>query len=359
MRALLLKFFEKVGKSQEIELYLNKFRLIPRSRFAIIRIAYNVLENQLSEIAENIAFMQQMGIYPVLLLDLKTTEYSEFSVAPISDTMAGRRFAPIANRFAEAIKSYGGSAEIVDNAVDVTSTRVSKWEIHRHVIESALSRDSLPIIMPFGRRSRRRVFVNADELGRLLIEELNPVKFIFITENGGISDKNDQVLPFLNLSQRKEWIHVKDEMKPILKEVRILLKKSPDCAVIFTAPENLLKEIFTVKGSGTFVKKYSIIATSKIKELDQERMRTLLEDAFGKILVDDFFEEKIKMIFVEKDYEGVAIIKKVRGIPYLDKIAVATTEEGTGLGRSLWQKVAEMYPKLIWRSLPTNPLSSF
>ena len=65
------------------------------------------------------------------------------------------------------------------------------------------------------------------------------------------------------------------------------------------------------------------------------------------------------MVLFEKNYEGVAIIKKIRGIPYLDKIAVAKTSEGTGLGRSLWQKVADLYPKMVWRSTPTNPLSSF
>lgn len=359
MRNLLLKFFEKVGKSQEIELFIQRFNVVPRNQFAVLRVSTHVIETQLEDIAESLSFMQHMGIYPVVILDMKNDSYSDSVQSPISDSAAGKLFMPTATRLIEALTRYGGEAEIVENIVDVTSPRPSNWTLDHEPINGVLEMDRLPIISPFGRRNRRRVFVNAEELSHLLVHELNPIKYILITEVGGILDQNDAILPFLNLSQRKEWSHVKTEMKPIVREVRQVLKKSPDCAAIFTSPDNLLKEIFTIKGSGTFVKKYAITATSKMADLDIDRMKSLLEDAFKKTLVDDFFEDKIKMVLIEKNYEGVAIIKKIRGIPYLDKIAVAKTSEGTGLGRSLWQKVVEQYPKLVWRSTPVNPLASF
>jgi acetylglutamate kinase len=351
MRNLLFKFFEKVGKSQEIELFIQRFKVIPREQFAVLRVSYRVIETQMVDLAESLAFMQHMGIFPVVILDLKA--------ASVSDYVAGKRFAPAAVQFIDALSEFGGTGEIVTHAVDATSPRPSNWTFDLDRLKEVLDQDALPIISPFATRNRRRIFINAEELSHLLIQELNPIKYILITEDGGILDKSDQILPFLNLSQRKEWSHVKDEMKPMLREIRVVLKKAPDCAAIFTSPQNLLKEIFTIKGSGTFVKKYVIAATSKVADLDLDRLKQLLEDAFDKHLVDDFFEEKIKMILFEKNYEGVAIIKKVRGIPYLDKIAVAKTSEGTGLGRSLWQKVFELYPKLIWRSAPSNPMASF
>jgi hypothetical protein len=359
MRNLLLNFFEKVGKSQEIDLFVQRFTVVPRNQFAVLRISHHVIENELDDIAQSLAFMQHMGIYPVIILDMKTDTYSDTLQAAISDSAAGKRFMPAATLLIETIATYDGHAEIVENIVDVTSPRPSNWTLDQEAIDGVLSMGRIPIISAFGRRNRRRVFVNAEELSRLLVHKLNPIKYILMTETGGILDQNDSVLPFLNLSQRKEWSHVKAEMKPIVREVRLILKKTPDCAAIFTSPQNLLKEIFTVKGSGTFVKKYTIASTSKMADLDTARLKDLLEDAFGKTLVEDFFEEKIKMVLFEKNYEGVAIIKKIRGIPYLDKIAVAKTSEGTGLGRSLWQKVADLYPKLVWRSTPVNPLSSF
>jgi|GEM_PF-1096682 len=359
MNNLLLKFFEKVGTTEEIELFANRFQTIPRHQFAVVRISFYVVEHELAEIAESLAFMQHMGIYPVVVLDLKTTSYSDVDPLPISDTLAGKRFTPVANRFVNQLEKFGGSGEILENIVDVTSQRVSHWSINNELITDVLAQRKLPIISPFTRRNRRRVFVDAEELCTLLVQELNPLKYVLITEVGGILDENDQILPFLNLSQRREWSHVKVEMKPIVRAVRNILKKSPDSAAIFTSSKNLLQEIFTIKGRGTFVKKYMIAATSRISDLDTHRLKKLLETAFGKVLVDDFFEEKIKMVVYEKNYEGVAIIKKVKGIPYLDKIAVDKTEEGTGLGRSLWQKVAELYPKLIWRATTVNPLNSF
>ncbi len=351
MRNLLLKFFEKVGKSQEIELFIQRFKTVPRGQFAVLRINHTILRDQMDDIAESLAFIQQMGIFPIMVLDVKDGD--------VSDHVAGRRFWPIADRLVAAISAHSGDASVVEWAIDATLQRQSNWDLDLDTIGNALQHDKLVIIAPFSKRNNRRIFLDAEEICTTLIQELNPIKYILISEHGGILDTNDTVLPFLNLSQRREWSHVKDEMKPSVKAVRAILKKAPDCAAIFTSPQNLLKEIFTIKGSGTFVKKYSITATSKLDDLDLDRLRVLLEDAFDKRLVDDFFEDKIKMILIEKNYEGVAIIKKVRGIPYLDKIAVAKAAEGTGLGRSLWQKVFELYPKLIWRSTPINPMATF
>ena len=56
---------------------------------------------------------------------------------------------------------------------------------------------------------------------------------------------------------------------------------------------------------------------------------------------------------------GVAIVKEVGNIPYLDKFAVARFRQGTGLGKSIWAKLIKENPKLVWRASLGNQVNKF
>jgi acetylglutamate synthase len=359
MKSLLLKFLHKVGKPSEIELFWNKFRQIPRIRFALIRIEYDVLEDSVEELAENISYMIHLNIYPVLLLDLSSKTDDEGQHQRISDAQASKLFPVLADRLISEMAKHNCPAEVVSEAADAESKRQHQWDLDIDKIQSTLNKDHTPILSPFSKRKKRRIYLDPSELCRLYLTRLTPFKYIQLIAEGGILNCQERIIPFLNLSQRSEWKDVHPDMKSMVKEVRQLFNTVPDCAAIFTSAEHLLQEIFTIKGRGTYIKMHPILSTSKMRDLDITRLRVLLEDAFSKNLVDDFFSEKFKMIFYEKDYEGVAIIKNLKGIPYLDKLAVSPISEGTGLGKSLWLAIAKAYPKLIWRASPKNPLNSF
>lgn len=359
MKSLLLKFLHKVGKPSEIELFWNKFRQVPRIHFALIRIEYDVLEDAMEELCENISYMVHLNIYPVLLLDLSSKTNEEGHHQRISDAQASKLFPVLANRLIDEMAKHDCPTEVVSDAIDAESKRQHQWELDIATIQTVLDRDTVPILSPFSKRKKRRIYIDPSELCRLYLTRLTPLKYIQLIAEGGILNCQERILPFLNLSQRSEWKDVHPDMKPLVKEVRQLFNIVPDCAAIFTSAEHLLQEIFTIKGRGTYIKMHHILSSSKMRDLDNARLRILLEDAFGKNLVDDFFAEKFKMVFYEKDYEGVAIIKNLKGIPYLDKLAVSPISEGTGLGKSLWVAIAKAYPKLIWRASPKNPLNSF
>jgi hypothetical protein len=359
MKSLLLKFLHKVGKPSEIELFWNKFRQVPRIHFALIRIEYDVLEEFIEELSENLAYMMHLNIYPVLLLDLSSKTNENGQHERISDAQASKMFPILAERLITESQKHDCPMEVVTDVTNAESKRQHQWELNIDKIQDTLRRDHIPILSPFSKRKKRRIYLDPSELCRLYLTQLTPLKYIQLIAEGGILNCQERILPFLNLSQRSEWKNVHPDMKTLVKEVRQLFKVVPDCAAIFTSADHLLQEIFTIKGSGTYIKMHKILATSKVRELDTKRLRVLLEDAFSKNLVDDFFSEKFKMIFYEKDYEGVAIIKNLKGIPYLDKLAVSPISEGTGLGKSLWLALSNAYPKLIWRSSPKNPLNSF
>jgi acetylglutamate synthase len=47
------------------------------------------------------------------------------------------------------------------------------------------------------------------------------------------------------------------------------------------------------------------------------------------------------------------------GVPLLDKFAVSDSARGEGLAKSLWQRLREAAPELIWRSRRENPFNGF
>jgi len=84
-----------------------------------------------------------------------------------------------------------------------------------------------------------------------------------------------------------------------------------------------------------------------------------VEGPFGRRLVDDYFDDEILELFYHEEKDGVAIIKDLDGVPYLDKISVCKDKQGTGLGKSLWDAVARKYPTLAWRARRDNVFNKF
>jgi bifunctional N-acetylglutamate synthase/kinase len=193
-----------------------------------------------------------------------------------------------------------------------------------------------------------------------LVKTIKPKKYILLSESGGILDTEGQLLPFLNISQDQEWTHqVGKTFKKEVKAIQGFIKTVPQTAIVVTSTHHLLQEIFTIKGKGTFIKHHQIETTSDATDLSIKRVTKLLEDAFNKQLTPNYFKQSFKTIMYQKDYEGIAIIQDIAGIPYLDKFAVSKIHEGTGLGKSLWNAITKTYPQLIWRSTPQNPFNSF
>lgn len=93
--------------------------------------------------------------------------------------------------------------------------------------------------------------------------------------------------------------------------------------------------------------------------LDMQKIRGLLERSFCKRVADGFFDLPVSQIIVAKDYSGIAIIKNVAGVPYLDKLAVAPEGQGKGLGQALWERIREDFPWLIWRASAKNPANGW
>src|SRR3546814_9290253 len=93
-----------------------------------------------------------------------------------------------------------------------------------------------------------------------LIKTLQPYKIVFLTGTGGLLDESGRVIDSINLSTEYDellaqpWLH--SGMRVKIEQIHDLLAAlPPSSSVSITRPEELAKELFTHKGSGTLVRR--------------------------------------------------------------------------------------------------------
>jgi acetylglutamate kinase len=174
------------------------------------------------------------------------------------------------------------------------------------------------------------------------------------------------VIDSINLSteydhlMQQPWIN--GGMRVKIEQIADLLEKLPlTSSVSITRPAELAKELFTHKGSGTLVRRGErVLRARSWDELDLDRLRELIESAFGRRLKPDYFEKtKLARAYVSENYRAAVILVDAIGLVYLDKFAVLDEAQGEGLGRAVWQVMREETPRLFWRSRHGNPVNPF
>jgi acetylglutamate kinase len=151
-------------------------------------------------------------------------------------------------------------------------------------------------------------------------------------------------------------------MRVKIEQIKDLLDKLPlTSSVSITKPDELAKELFTHKGSGTLVRRGERVQThSEWKTLDLDRLRALIETGFGRKLVAGYFEKtRLYRAYVSENYRAVLILTHEDEVPYLDKFAVSDDAQGEGLGRAAWQVMRADNPRLFWRSRRGNVINAF
>ncbi len=374
MKNLILDFLKKTGREAEFKLFLDTIHHTQREKFALLKVSGKILEEKQTILINDIAYLNQLDIYPMLVHGAG----SRLDTAlPHSQKIDGYRvtskedmyiidyiFQEIASELVTQIEQAGGRARHMPPLF--TCRLLPRLEMVGEILEvntepilQALRDNCTPIISPIGLVDGQKVNINADTAAKAVVAALKTRKFILLTESGGILDPHQRIIPSINLSSPGDISFITGGMKLKLNEIESFLKDHSYCEVVITSPENLLKEIFTIKGHGTFIKYFQIHKTDHWEGIDLEKVRDLLETSFRKKLVEGYFNRLVKSIYYQQDYEGIAIVSDLEGLNYLDKIAVSQLRQGTGLGKSIWENIVADYPQLIWRAALNNPINPF
>jgi acetylglutamate kinase len=195
---------------------------------------------------------------------------------------------------------------------------------------------------------------------------LKPYKIIFLTGTGGLLDADGALISSINLStdfealMAAEWVNGGMRLK--IQQIHDLLKKLPlASSVSITRPDELAKELFTHRGSGTMLRLgEKVMHCTQWKQLDLKRLRALIESGFGRKLMPDYFKRtRLYRAYVTEQYRAALIITLEDGVPHLDKFAVANDAQGEGLGAAAWAQMRAEIPRLFWRARPANAVNDF
>lgn len=388
-RQTIVRLLSSMASAKEISQYLKRFSQLDAKRFAVVKVGGAVLRDDLEALTSSLAFLQDVGLTPIVVHGAGPQLDEELAAAGIEKrTVDGLRvttpealavvrrvFISQNLKLVEALQANDTRATSIVAGVfeadyldrDTYGLVGEVKRVHLGPIEASLQAGSIPVIASLGETPQGQILnVNADFAANELVQVLQPYKIVFLTGTGGLLDGDGRVIDSINLSTEYEHLMaqpwVSGGMRLKLQQIKDLLDRLPlTSSVSITRPAELAKELFTHKGSGTLVRRGERVqrATSW-DELDLARMRRLIESAFGRRLLPDYFERtRLLRAYVSENYRAALILTEESGFPYLDKFAVLDEAQGEGLGRAVWQVMREETPQLFWRSRHGNPVNPF
>ena len=330
-----LKFLASVGPGSEAELYLRLFRARPPERFAMLVVESDAIEQHGEQVAVDVSFLGELGLYPTLALGLDGGD----------PRGSDRLFA--------ALSRAGVACEQVRDRARREIDPVA-------AITTATGRGSVPLWTIPGATRHERLKTLGHTLARLCSDKL-----VFLRPEGGIWLRGSR-LSVVNMQADFDALVLEPSLdastRSLLADVqRLLIEHVPHrLLVALTSPLDLLHELFTVKGAGTLLRKGAIIERHDGYEgVDISRLTLLLESSFGKPLSASFLKRPLQHAYVEELYRGAALVVQTELGGYLSKFAVTREAQGEGIGHDLWTALTSDYASLFWRARTDNPIRTW
>ena len=388
-RQTIVRLLSSMGGAKEISQYLKRFSQLDAARFAVVKVGGAVLRDDLDALTSSLAFLQDVGLTPIVIHGAGPQLDAELSAAGIiKQTIDGlrvtspealaivRRVFHAQNlKLVEALQASDARAtSIVSGVFEADYLDRERYGLVGAVkrvdlapIQASLQAGSIPVIASLGETVGGQILnVNADFAANELVQVLQPYKIVFLTGTGGLLDADGKVIDSINLSTEYEHLMqqpwIEGGMRVKIEQIKDLLDGLPlASSVSITKPAELAKELFTHKGSGTLVRRGErVLESAHWNDFDLPRLRGLIESAFGRKLLPDYFETtKLHRAYVSENYRAAVILTREEAGTYLDKFAVLDDAQGEGLGRAVWQLMREAEPRLFWRSRHGNQVNAF
>ncbi|MBI2145529.1 hypothetical protein HYU18_04380 [Candidatus Woesearchaeota archaeon] len=326
----ILEYLQHIGARKEAEMYLKLFRGVKPDSFAVIMANAATLSVYERDIANAIAYLSSLGLYPVIVHDAT---------------------AALGKQLVSDVWGNGGKCQAIMaglyTAQEAANGLVSK-------AKGLIAAGTTPVI-------------EAEDLNgtlKKLLPLIKPGKLIILNKNGAVKTSNGEPLSYINLPH--EYGHISktcaEEYKSLLKTAsEILTAAKWKLHVEIVPPNGLLTELFTIKGSGTFIKKGPKIICCKSNDVDKKRMRELLEKSFGRKLSSSYFSAKNgkTTFFIEENYAAAAVVERINEMHYIDKLAVLPEAQGEGLARDIITSARNNCKKVFWRAKPENHINEW
>lgn len=344
----MLTFLESVGRRSEAEFYLRMFHQLPKESFAIIVPGGPVVRSALGSIVEQLRFLADLGLYATVVLGLFDPDNGSASSERMVKRLPAASLSPSPHEMSEE-----GLVEAVREELRKERTPV----LHFRKVEGETLEQRLAQLGMLARSLATRKLALLRRRGGFRPLAAKRADAQLSVAEGRISIINlttdsKRIAPGTFSKRDSELLAASDRLIQLAEPTPLL--------VSITSPLNLLKELFTVKGAGTLVKRGSLVERHETySTLDVPRLKRLLEVSFGRELSPSFFDLPPLAVYVDASYRGAAVVHDAYPAPYLSKFAVLPDAQGEGIGRDIWEALVRHHAQLFWRSRTDNPVASW
>jgi acetylglutamate synthase len=335
------RFLESVGAKADIDLYLKLFRSQRKESFAVLAPNAQIVKGALDPVHFDLRILAGLGLLPVVLLGLFEPKDADAQATRVSDWL-----------LEDAVP-----CELIRADLEMSAASVE-------AIRAVINRGAIPLVSV---EAAAALTIDARfRLLAVLATLLETRKVVFLSRRPGLVVGAGPPPSVVSLATDTDRLLAPGALSRgqalLLRQIKRLLGEVPPSltGVTVVNPLQFLRELFTVNGAGTLIRRGSRIDVREgLEAVDPERLRALFASAFGRPVRDDFFTRPIARTFVEESYRGAAIVSETPVAPYLTKFAVERQAQGEGLGSEIWSLVTRDYPAFFWRSRPENPITAW
>ncbi|WP_154222608.1 acetylglutamate kinase [Marinicella rhabdoformis] len=385
---MIKKVLSHFNDSREAQHYLKRYH-DDEQKFAVVKVGGGIIADELNSLTESLAILSQMGLTPIIIhgggpqIDRAMAEVGISSVKKDGLRVTSSRQMRLIDQLmskinalvVDSLKKWSVPAQsfthgvfacqLIDQSKYGSVGEVIALELA--AVKKCLAQGVVPVLSCLGYipESSQAVNINADTATRALVAAIKPHKTLFVTPTGGLLNEKNQVISAIQLRHdydhlmSQKWLH--SGMKLKLQQINRLLEMMDSShSVSITSCQNLVKELFTHKGAGTYISLgEKISCNSDSDQIDWLELSGILECSFGRQLKVDWWQDLTLLnVFIAESGRAAAVVCKGHdNVPYLDKFAVTPEAQGEGLAASLWQEIIKNHPSLYWRSRYNNEIN--
>ncbi|ROT35444.1 N-acetyl-gamma-glutamyl-phosphate reductase [Sodiomyces alkalinus F11] len=387
-RAIIIRTLSQIGSRREGQQYLSYFTSVSSQKFAVIKVGGAILTDYLDELCENIAFLYEVGLYPVIvhgagpqlnrLLEEAGVE-PEFEEGirvtdPKTLTVARRLFLEENMKLVNKLESLGVHTRPLTWTLTADYLDKEKWnlvgqitKVNKEPIEQSIQQGYVPILTSMAETPEGQILnVNADVAAAELARALEPLKVVYLSEKGGLfNGETGEKISHINLDEEydqlmsQSWCRYGTRLK--IKEIKELLDTLPrSSSVAIIHPSDLQKELFTDSGAGTLIRRGDKIevATEVSQFSDFGKLKeTLLINREGldaEATVDryiDFLKGTPFKAYYDEPYNCLAIVLPPgpdRSHATLATLGVTKNGWLSNVTENVFNAIKKDHPQLVW-----------
>jgi N-acetyl-gamma-glutamyl-phosphate reductase/acetylglutamate kinase len=249
----------------------------------------------------------------------------------------------------------------------IETNNIQVNQVNGASIKAAIADGYIPVLTCMAESEDGQVLnVNADKAAAMLARELVPLKIVYLSEKGGIHNKEtNKLIEAINLDEEYDeymkmpWVIHGTRSK--IRDIKTLLDNLPrSSSVAIIHPETLERELFTHSGAGTLIRRGTKLQqASSLGEFENmaQLKQTLVRDrdGFESAAVVDRYLDSLKnrpfKAYFDENMEALAIVLPPTDPTNLAHLATLTMTRSAWLSNiadNVFQNLKRDFPKLAW-----------